>query len=59
MGGGGSTKDCEVCCGYGRRRVEGEDGRRRVARGENVGCSVECDMECTVVTSGGDILLVR
>ena len=30
-------------------------GRRRVARGGNVGCSVECDMECTMVTSGGDI----
>ena len=37
---------CEVCCGY---------GRRRVARGGNVGCSVECDMECTMVTSGGGI----
>ena len=23
--------------------------------GGNVGCSVECDMECTMVTSGGDI----
>ena len=21
----------------------------------NVGCSVECDMKCTMVTSGGDI----
>ena len=26
-----------------------------VARGGNVDCSVECDMECTMVTSGGDI----
>ena len=26
-----------------------------VARGGNVGCSVECDMECTMVTPGGDI----
>ena len=28
-----------------------------VARGvgENVDCSAECDMECTVVTSGGEI----
>ena len=42
----GSAKVCEVYC---------EDGRRRVARGGNVGCSVECDMECTMVTSGGDI----
>ena len=32
-----------------------EDGRRRVGGGGNVGCSVECDMECTMVTSGGDI----
>ena len=55
----GSAKVCEVYCGYCRRRVRGEDGRRRVARGlgrgENVGCSVECDTECTMVTSGGDI----
>ena len=43
---GGSVNVCEVCC---------EDGRRRVARGGNVGCSVECDMECTMVTSGGGI----
>ena len=40
-------EECEVYC---------EDGHRRVARGGgNVGCSVECDMECTMVTSGGDI----
>ena len=31
------------------------DGRRRMARGIGVGCSAECDMECTMVTSGGDI----
>ena len=31
--------------GYGRRRVRGEDGRRRVGGGGNVGCSVECDTE--------------
>ena len=43
-------EECEVYC---------EDGRRRVRSGENVDCSVECDTECTMVTSGGDILLVR
>ena len=26
-----------------------------VARGVGVGCSVECDTECTMVTSGGEI----
>ena len=37
------------------------DGRRRVRGGpwgwgwENVDCSAECDMECTMVTSGGEI----
>ena len=41
-------EECEVYC---------EDGRRRLGGGPwgNVGCSVECDMECTMVTSGGDI----
>ena len=28
---------------------------RGVGVGENVDCSAECDMECTVVTSGGEI----
>ena len=55
----GSTKEWEVYCEFCRRRVGGEDGRRRVGGGGNVGCSVECDMECAMVTSGGDILLVR
>ena len=41
----GSAKVCEVYCGYGRRRVRGEDGRRRVARGGNVGCSVEWSVQ--------------
>ena len=36
-------------------------GRRRVGGGpwgwgwENVDCSAKCDMECTMVTSGGDM----
>ena len=28
---------------------------RGVGVGENVDCSAECDMECTMVTYGGDI----
>ena len=28
---------------------------RGVGVGENFDCSAECDMECTMVTSGGDI----
>ena len=39
-------EECEVYC---------EGGRRRVRGGENVDCSAECDTECTMVTSGGDI----
>ena len=33
-------EECEVYCEDGRRRVA-----RGLGRGENVGCSIECDME--------------
>ena len=40
------VEECEVYCGYGRRRVRGWGKRRLCA---------ECDTECTMVTSGGEI----
>ena len=55
----GSAKEWEVNIVGEEWEVYCEDGRRRVARGvgvvENVDCSAECDTECTMVTSGGDI----
>ena len=53
-------------CTRGRRRVRGVvwiwvivgeecEVVRGVGVGENVDCSAECDMECTMVTSGGEI----
>ena len=42
----GSVKECEV-------DIVGEECE--VVRGVGVGCSAECDTECTMVTSGGEI----
>ena len=57
----GSVKECEVNIVGEECEVYCEDGRRRVRGGpwgwdwENVDCSAECDTECTMVTSGGEI----